>query len=241
MNKLINYFEQGKGRGLRSMLIFSILIGLLTWGIAYYSIKELPQNTELNAFIEQLPTIVIQDGIVTEPANVNNSYSFENQPIFYLQSDRDTVSLLSANGFYLTRKHFTVIANGEVKSDFLLKNTITITHASIVDAIRTFVFWLPIIWGIIYFTIIWLYYLIVVGISSLIIWIGRFKLNKGTIWRSASFAAISILLIDISVSAFGYSIGYSAYPLLIQLFLSILLVLLITFGIHKKEEKEIKK
>ena len=40
MNKLINYIKQGKGRGLRTMLIFSVLATLLTWGTNYSKIEQ---------------------------------------------------------------------------------------------------------------------------------------------------------------------------------------------------------
>ncbi|MBR6231666.1 MAG: DUF1189 family protein [Alphaproteobacteria bacterium] len=243
MNKLISYFKQGKGRGLKAIFAFSAIIALLTWGLAHYSIKELPQNADLNAFIEQLPTIVIQDGIVTEPANANNVYTFSNQPIFYLQSDRDSVSPLSANGFYLTRKNFSIVSNGVIQRNFSLANTMTITPDLLIKIIRSIAFWVPVIWGLFYFVILSLFYLVVVGISALIAKICRFQLNKGAVWRSASFSTIVILLIDIIMSILGYSLGGGTYPMLVQLLITILLVLLILYGIRENngEVKEQKK
>lgn len=236
MNKLINYFKQGKGRGLRAVFIFSTIIAVLSWGMIHYSIKEFPNDPDLNAFVEQLPAIVIQDGIVTEPANANNVYPFKNQPIFYLQSDRDAVSPLSANGFYLTRKNFSIVSDGTIQRNFPLSSTMIITPDSLMNLIRSFVFWVPVIWGVAYFIILFLFYLVVVGVSALIAKICRFKLNKGAVWRSASFSMIAILLIDMIMSILGYSVGQSTYPLLVQLLISILLVLLILFGIRENKE-----
>ena len=42
MQKLITYLKQGKGRGLRLMLIFSILATLLSWGINYSKLEQIP-------------------------------------------------------------------------------------------------------------------------------------------------------------------------------------------------------
>ena len=241
MNKLIDYFKQGKGRGLKAVFIFSTIIAFLTWGMVHYSIKELPNDPDLNAFVEQLPAIVIQDGIVTEPANANNVYTFKNLPIFYLQSDRDVVSPLAASGFYLTRKNFSVVSNGTVQRSFLLSNAMTITPDSLMKLIRSFVFWVPVVWGLFYFIILYLFYLVVVGITALIAKICRFKLNKGAIWRATSFSTIIILLIDIVMSILGYSVGGRTYPMLVQLLMTILLVLLILFGIRENKEEKKKK
>ena len=44
MNKLINYLKQGKGRGLRAMLIFSAIFSLLSWGMNYFRLNTFAQH-----------------------------------------------------------------------------------------------------------------------------------------------------------------------------------------------------
>ena len=243
MQKLINYFKQGKGRGLRAMLIFSTLIGLLLWGTTYAFVKQVPQNSDLNAFVGQLPTIVIQNGEVVEPANTNKAYTFKGRPIFYLQTDRNEIAQFSPDGIYLTRKLFAFVGGGQLQQGTYLSGTTTVTPDLIMKVIRSFVFWTPIILGVVYFAILWIFYLLVVGVSALISLICRFRLNKGAIWRSASFATIAVLLIDIVMSMFGYSVGRSTYPMVVQLITCVLLVLLIVFGIRERAEtkNEVKK
>ena len=43
MQKLITYLKQGKGRGLRGMLLFSILATLISWWMYYSTLEKLPQ------------------------------------------------------------------------------------------------------------------------------------------------------------------------------------------------------
>ena len=53
MNKLINYLKQGKGRGLRVLLIFSVIFSLLSWGLNYPRLNTLLQHANyfLGTFI----------------------------------------------------------------------------------------------------------------------------------------------------------------------------------------------
>ncbi|MGN0919416.1 MAG: DUF1189 family protein [Alphaproteobacteria bacterium] len=242
MKKLINYLKQGKGRGLRAMLIFTALIGFLLWGMIYTYVRKVPENADLNAFVNQLPTIVIQNGEVVEPAGLNKPYAFKGQSIFYLQTDRDEVSPFSADGIYLTRKIFAFVAGGQIQQATSLSGDAVVTPENLMKAIRSFVAWTPVILGGFYFTILWVFYLLVVSLSALIALICRLRLNKGAVWRSASFATIAVLLIDIIMGMLGYSVVSARYPMLIQLLTTILLVLLIAFGIReKKKTKEIMK
>ena len=243
MQKLITYLKEGKGRGLRAMLIFSALVGVLLWGMTYIYVRKIPASADLNAFVNQLPTIVIQNGEVVEPARTNKTYAFKGHPIFYLQTDRDEVSRFSADGIYLTRKVFAFVGGGQLQQGAYLSGNVVVTPATLMKVIRSFVFWTPIALGLVYFTILWIFYLLVVGVSALITLICRFKLNKGAIWRSASFATIAVLLIDVIMSLFGYSVGKNTYPMVVQLFTTLLLVLLIVYGIRerKTEVKELKK
>ena len=43
MQKLITYLKQGKGRGLLAMLIFSVLVALISWGLNYLTLEQYAQ------------------------------------------------------------------------------------------------------------------------------------------------------------------------------------------------------
>lgn len=45
MQKLITYLKQGNGRGLKLMLIFSVLATLLSWGMNYNKLEQIPSMT----------------------------------------------------------------------------------------------------------------------------------------------------------------------------------------------------
>ena len=265
MNKLITYFKQGKGRGLRAMLFFSILVGISLWGVIYTPLKNIPQNKALNQFIDQLPTIVLEEGVVVEPADTNASYTFNGQPIFFIQTDREDVAPLSATGIYLTRTNIAFVSDSHVQQISSLTGSTIITHDTIIGIIRSIVNWTPVILALVYFLVLWLSYLIVVGVSSLIVKACRFKLSKGAIWRSATFSTICVFLLNVAMGFKGYGLSsfvgmvlasiFFSYPIVpsplftpqrvifSQEFISILLILLIAFGIREKKEveKEIKK
>ena len=42
MQKLITYLKQGKGRGLLAMLVFSVVATLLSWGMNYSRLEQVP-------------------------------------------------------------------------------------------------------------------------------------------------------------------------------------------------------
>ena len=45
MQKLITYLKNGNGRGLKLMLIFSVLATLLSWGMNYGKLEQIPSMT----------------------------------------------------------------------------------------------------------------------------------------------------------------------------------------------------
>ena len=62
MNKLITYLKNGKGRGLKAMLVFSILATIITFGISYPQLDKLrPAYAKLYGIPEALvsPTFII--------------------------------------------------------------------------------------------------------------------------------------------------------------------------------------
>lgn len=42
MKRLVQYIKEGKGRGLKAMLIFSVVAALLLWGAYYPGLKQVP-------------------------------------------------------------------------------------------------------------------------------------------------------------------------------------------------------
>ena len=172
MNKLITYFKQGKGRGLKAMLIFSVLVGLSLWGIIHAVARTIPENAHLNELIDQLPTLVIKDGTVVEPANINRTYFVNGHPLFYLQTDRDEVSPFSEDGIHLTRKMIALISEHQIQRGSFLSGNMTITSITIKEIISSAAIWTPIMAAIFYFALLWLFYFLVLGISALLAWIG---------------------------------------------------------------------
>ena len=242
MNKLIAYFKNGKGYGLKAILVFSVFIAVLLWGMTYSILYSVPNNPDLNQFLNQLPAITIQDGQVITPAHANTAYSFKGHPVFYLQTDKDEVSPFSVDGFYLTRHAFSVVSDGQVRTRIPLSTNTTVTPENIMSVIRSFVLWAPILLAVFYFAILWIFYLVVVGVSALILAVTglilKFKFDAGTIWRSASFSSIAILLLDIIMGFFGYSIGRMTYPMLFQTLAAVILVLIINIGLRQKKVVE---
>ena len=241
MQKLIHYFKEGKGRGLRAMLVFSVLIGLLSWGVMSFLLNTLEKNWELKKFINQLPEITIENGEVVSPANTNAIYSLSSglPVVLFLQTERDYPTNDASDGFYLTRKAFSIVESNQIQQYPLIENSV-INAEKMNNLLRAFIVLVPIFISVLYFVVLWLFFLLVTAISAFFAWIFRFQLSKGAMWRSASFATISIMLICIVMGFFGYvtpaiSIFGLPAPLATQAILAVLLTMLISFGIRKKK------
>lgn len=61
MQKLLTYLKQGKDRGLRIMLIFSVLATLLSWGMNYSKLEQVPY---MNPSFSTLNTVWLHIGFV---------------------------------------------------------------------------------------------------------------------------------------------------------------------------------
>ena len=171
MNKLITYLKEGKGRGLKATLIFSVFSTLLLWWSSFSVLKSLPNNYP-NISESSLPMI----------------------------------------------------------------------HLAFIFAS---------------FILIWLLYLIIVGISAFFSWAFRLKLSKGAVWRTTTFSMITFFLISILTSLIGsfllFIIGailplsmapvntviLSVFsPIVYLIVFLVLLITLILFGIRGPKEKK---
>ncbi len=211
-----------KSRGLIVVLIFNLLISCLIWFGSSNILKAGFQDPIFTSFVDSIPTIVIQDETVVEPINMNTYRSLGDTPLLYIQTDRDYVGVgVIQDGVYLTKKALTVFQNGNIVSQTELPDDLVITPEKMKQFFGYIITWVPVIIALCVMVLLWVFYLTLVGFSSLIGLL--IKKNKQmpvhSAWRCSMIAMLVVWTADILFSFFGYTLfatftynGYS-FPL----------------------------
>ncbi len=133
MQRLLNYFVNGKGIGLLGVLGLALLL----WGVSGFlfngMIKSFLNQPETMTFLEQMPTLEIKDGHIAAPLVPEQRYSFPlggGEPLILvvntLTTDKPTLDFeqgvyVTANAVYLK----TTGAEQTMKLDHTLTQTVT--------------------------------------------------------------------------------------------------------------------
>lgn len=234
MKRLVNYLKEGKGRGLRAMLIFTILLGGFFWYFTSTGMKNILSVPEVQAFVQSIPDIEIKDGVVIKPANMNVTKNFGPIPLLRIQTDRDTLTQINQAGFYLTKKAFYWTSNGAVNS-VALPQALTINQEVIQTALRKVVTWFPVLYGLFYVAIIWAFYLILVGVTALIGCVaGKMTVNKGTIWRLAMTTSIFVFVLELVLTFCRVPFPYVFCPFFSEFVICLILNLAALIALRHK-------
>ncbi|MBE6446709.1 MAG: hypothetical protein E7021_04840 [Alphaproteobacteria bacterium] len=245
-----------KSRGLIVVLIFTLLVSGLVWWGGNAILKANFKNPIFTQFIDSIPTIAIDDETVISPADTNTVRYLADTPFLFIQTDRDYVGVgVVQDGIYLTKKAVTVLANGNIISQVELPDEAVITPEKLHRYFGYIITWVPVLLALIYMGILWLFYLTLVGFSSLI---GLLIKKNGQMpshsaWRCSMMAMLIVLIIDFTAGYFGYSLlptmaiyGFSVplFQWISALILAVVLMSIETFVGAKdlvKEEKKTKK
>ena len=97
------------------------------------------------------------------------------------------------------------------------------------------------------FIFIWVLYLVIVAVSASLCWILRLQLNKGAVWRITTCATVGFMFLGVLLSLITYVLamfGQTALqfsPVVITIFIPVLLVMLVAFGLAEPKEGKRKK
>ena len=126
MQKILDFIQFGQGSGKRYLFWLAVLLGAFFSFFQYHLMQKNLEMPAVQAFFANLPTIEIKNGTLISPENSYQIITFtddNNSFTLTLDTRTDTFSDLSQlkNGFYLTKKAFYYVQNGEVTIDSLEK------------------------------------------------------------------------------------------------------------------------
>lgn len=201
-------------RGLWIVFVFNLLIGGLIWWAGSSVLKSTFESPIFSEFIDSIPTITIKDKTVTNPLNLNTSRSLAGMPLVYIQTDRDYIGVgVIQNGIYLTRKAITVFNDGETRTQISLPENGVITPEKLHTYFHRFAIWAPCLLGLLYVVRLWIFYLLLVGLTALIALIPaiRKKLAPYAVWRSAMWTHVGVLGADFIANYYGSGLPVLTY------------------------------
>jgi len=201
-------------RGLWIVFTFNLLVGAIIWWAGSSILKtgfNLPVFTD---FVDSIPAITIEDKTVVSPLDMNASRSLGGMPLLYIQTDRDRIGVGAIqDGVYITRKAVTVFNNSTIQAELELPEKGVITPELIHKFFYKLAIWLPALIGLVYMLRLWIFYLLLVGLTALIALVPaiRKKLTPYAIWRYAAYVHVTLLTIDFIATYFGYGLPSLTY------------------------------
>lgn len=201
-------------KGLWIVFTFNLLIAVVVWWAGSNVLKGAFESPIFKDFIESIPTITIENSTVKDPMNLNTSRSIGGMPLLYIQTDRDYVGVGSIqDGIYITRKAISIFNNGAVQTQLNLPEKGLINPEKIHTYFHRFAIWAPAILGALYILRLWIFYLLLVGLTALVSLIPtiRKKLAPCSVWRYAMWAHVGVLGTDFIANYFGYGLPVLTY------------------------------
>lgn len=224
MDRMMNYVENGQGRGLKYFTFFSIIFCVLVGIVFSYTFNRISE-VSLHSFIKQVPTIEIKGGKVVAPQNAYLAIPFvanENSG-FVLDTVNPTPQMAFDNGIYLTTDTVYIKSGNDVQTARLSNaQDIVITPDTLKILLNKVIALLSGMFAVSAFVILWIGYALlylVVKLFFLILGRTTCPYNRG---RSIFVAWSAIVTLDLVLFSFGY--GFSlvtafAFALLLAVFI----------------------
>ncbi|MBP5399491.1 MAG: DUF1189 family protein [Alphaproteobacteria bacterium] len=117
MNKILNYIKNGKGCGLKFLLLYSLILSII-FGI---EIKVLGDNfvPEMQSAAEKLLPVKIENGTIIEPNNEIKSVNLNFGGVIFplvLDTTVDTIDPIGLNpGIYIARKALYSVSEKDIR------------------------------------------------------------------------------------------------------------------------------
>ena len=201
-------------RGLWIVFTFNLLIGAVIWWAGSSLLKGTFGSPVFTDFINSIPTITIENNTVVNPLDLNTSRSLGGMPLLYIQTDRDNGGVgASQDGIYITRKAISILNNGYVQTQLDLPESGVINPEKVHTYFHRFAIWAPAVLGVLYIIRLWIFYLLLVGLTALIAMIPvvRKKLVPYAVWRYAMWGHVGVLGADFIAGYFGHSLPVLTY------------------------------
>lgn len=237
MNALVNYIENGTGRGLKKFLAFTFVLCVLL-GISMYSLIYKAADEKVQEFFKQVPQVVINDGKIVSPEKTYMTLSFldGDEGGFVLDTTGEEFKMPFANGIYVTTEKV-YIKNGTSLNMAELSDipNSVLTAKEVNSFVQKSVSAISGILALLLFVILWIgYALLYIAVKLFFLIIGRTTCPyvRG---RSVFVAWTALLTLDVILMIFGY--GYSL-PLAFALALFLAILIIFKTPLHSMDMEE---
>lgn len=220
MKKLGSYFKTGKGRGLKFILLFSLILSIIFGGFTYYTGQTFSKHPMIASFINSVPSFEVKDGVVQDnQIRWASLIPLTSIPIV-INTTEDKLSLPVPDGVYITRTMLYTVANrGTQIEPKQLTGTFLISPVELNSILKNLILSFSTIVAVLTFLITWVGFLLAVLFTALIGWIFRFNLSNKRVWRIVTITWILGLLTSLILAIFGIVIP-TWHILLISLFIN---------------------
>lgn len=224
MKKILNYVANAQGLGIKFLLLYSFILGLI---IALFIRIQGPDYIPFaQSLADQMLPLKIENGVVVEPVNAvkKAKLNIGNDTIDLPLIIDTTVDKLDASklrdGVYMTRTTLYSINNNQIRINEL-QGDIDLPRRNYTDAFKTFLNWssgLFLIFGtavlFVFFFILSIFYAFCAGILS---WFMRKKFSFDLRMRSSVLCLLSTYILFYILDIIGVSSGLLAFFLIVML------------------------
>lgn len=235
-------------RGLWIIFTFNLLVGIFVYWAIMSGISYRLNHPIFTDSVKTVPDLTIENKTIVHPTNASAQFLIPLGPEdimpVYIRTDRDFVGVsVIQDGVYITRKAVSFVAGGHLRSQNELPKDGVITPKEIKNLLMRFGRWLSVAVGLTIMIVLWMFYLICVGLLGLISLIPglRKKLSTGAVWRCSMWAYLFVVVVDYIADLFGKGLPMLAYnripmPFLLKLVVVVVFatILLIISAIRNK-------
>lgn len=206
---IANYIQNGNPcRNMRLSFIFGI-IALIFSGIIYLLSTHLLGTKEMIEFIDQIPTIQIENEQVITPTN----FVFEKKIPFtdsyvLIDTTKEEPTQTVESGVMMTKTHIVISMGGQIQMYRLPMEKQTVDSAFIKQLLKQGIQNMAVALTVVLFILLWLGFMLTLILTHLILMILKRQIVKDVIKRSVFVGWLSVIALNIVLLGFGYALSF---------------------------------
>ncbi len=215
MRKILNYIVNGRGRGLKYLMLFCFLMCVIGGGILYNSaFKRIESDIQLQTVLKQMPTLTVEGGKVVRPENtylfIPFVDGFSDGVVIDTRPDA-TPDLNFNNGIYITTDKLYVkamegVTDGVQVFSWSDVGTAVIDRAFLDKIVAGIVMVSVIAVFCVFLVVLWIGFLFMSITTGIFFWVLGTKMSKGTTVRASVVSWMSVVTINFILLFFGITV-----------------------------------
>ena len=186
---LSSYFKSGKGRGLRIVLILSLLISVVFGLYSFQVVGQIIHSPMVTNFVDSIPAFDIKDHAIQQTDLRWSRLIPLTQPplVAVIDTSIDTISLPVPDGVYVTRNHLFSVQNHAMEvTDREFASDLQVSPAYVHEFLRSLQKYSALMIAGFTFFISWIGFLIEVLLTTFLAWLLRQNRSNKRVWRMSA-------------------------------------------------------